>query len=265
MDNLGCEPLLKWAGGKRRLLGDILPFAPTQFKHYYEPFFGGGALFFALVPAQATVSDANPDLINAYIQVRDNLDAVLKCLRTMENSEADYYRVRESTPRVPATQAAKFIYLCNLSFNGIYRQNLRGKFNVPYGHKTTRPPFDESRLRQIKNALKGVEILSADFEEAAVGARKGDFVYFDPPYTVAHGNNGFPKYNAKIFSWADQKRLASVALQLKTMGCRVLVSNAYHPSIHTLYQEFKVHMIDRYSVMAASGEFRRPVRECLFY
>lgn len=258
-------PLLKWAGGKRRLLSHITGLAPTRFATYYEPFLGGGALFFALAPQNALLSDVNSDLILMYTQVRDNLDEVLTRLRRMPNSEADYYRVRASSPRHPAVRAARLIYLCTLSFNGIYRQNLRGEFNVPYGYKTHVEPCDVEKLAQISEILQGREIIEADFENAVETAGRGDFAYFDPPYTVAHENNGFVKYNAKIFSWSDQERLASLALRLKRRGCSVLISNADHPSIRSLYRRFDVYPISRHSVMSASSEFRRPVNECLFY
>jgi DNA adenine methylase len=238
---------------------------PAKFSRYYEPFLGGGAVFFSLLPHAATLSDTNGELVQMYVQVRDSPDKVLSCLRRMPNSEEDYYRIRSMKPRTEAGRAARFIYLCTLSFNGIYRQNLHGEFNVPYGYKTHINPCDAAMLDRISESLQGKTLLDGDFEKATSTAGKGDFVYFDPPYTVAHGNNGFIKYNAKIFSWADQKRLASVALRLKKAGCKVIVSNADHASIRELYSGFEIRMIERHSVMAASSEFRRPVRECLFY
>jgi DNA adenine methylase len=258
-------PLIKWAGGKRRLLHDIAEMVPARFSRYYEPFLGGGAVFFSLLPPAATLSDTNGELIEMYTQVRDCPEEVLSRLRRMPNSGQDYYRIRSMKPRTSAGKAARFIYLCTLSFNGIYRQNLKGEFNVPYGYKTHLNPCDALVLEKISGSLQGKTLLEGDFEEATSTAQEGDFVYFDPPYTVAHGNNGFIKYNAKIFSWADQKRLASVASRLKKAGCSVLVSNADHSSIRELYSDFQTHVIERHSVMAASSEFRRPVRECLFY
>jgi DNA adenine methylase len=258
-------PLIKWAGGKRRLLSDVRQFLPRDFSRYYEPFLGGGALFFSLLPTVARLSDANRELIEMYIEVRDNVESLIGALRRLRNSEEDYYRVRASVPRTGAGKAARLIYLCTLSFNGIYRQNLRGEFNVPYGYKTHLKHYEIDRLRETSMCLQGREILNQDFERAVGNARAGDLVYFDPPYTVAHGNNGFVKYNAKIFSWDDQKRLARTALRLKRLGCHVIISNADHPSIRELYPEFDVHEAERFSVMSASSEFRRPVRECLFY
>jgi DNA adenine methylase len=258
-------PLIKWAGGKRRLLSEILGVAPPRYSGYFEPFLGGGALFFSLLPAVATLGDTNSELIQMYTQVRDHQDKVLQSLRKMRNSSEDYYRIRSMRPRADHCKAARMIYLCTLAFNGIHRQNLKGEFNVPYGYKTHVNPCDESALKKVSDCLKGKTLLEGDFEQTVSTARKGDFVYFDPPYTVAHGNNGFIKYNAKIFSWADQERLAKVALRLKDAGCGVVVSNADHPSIRKLYPDFQVLVIERHSVMAASGEFRRLVRECIFY
>jgi len=259
------SPLIKWAGGKRRLLAEIRQFLPDRIKRYYEPFVGSGALFFSLLPPSAQLSDANQELIEMYIEVRDNVESLIEALRRLRNSEDDYYRIRAAAPRTQATKAARLIYLCTLSFNGIYRQNLKGEFNVPYGYKTRLRHYDIDRLREASSHLQGRDILYGDFERAVEGARHGDLVYFDPPYTVAHGNNGFVKYNAKIFSWDDQKRLARTAQRLRRLGCCVIVSNADHPSIRELYPEFQVHVIDRFSVMSASSEFRRRVKECLFY
>ena len=227
--------------------------------------FGGGALFFSLRPKSALLSDSNPELINAYVQVRDNLGAVVQHLRRMPNKEEDYYRIRGCAPSSLAGRAARLIYLCTLSFNGIYRQNLQGEFNVPYGGKTHLNPCDLARLSQTSESLRGRDLRPDDFEQAVRQARRGDVVFFDPPYTVAHGNNGFVKYNAKIFSWADQVRLAKVASRLKRIGVNVIVSNADHPTIRELYGQFAVKVIDRHSVMSASPDFRRPVRECLFF
>jgi DNA adenine methylase len=265
MANTDIAPLIKWAGGKRRLLADIRQVCPEDFGRYFEPFFGSGALFFSLLPGNAQLSDVNSELIEMYTEVRDNVKGVIDALRRLHNSEEEYYRVRSALPRTPATKAARFIYLCTLSFNGIYRQNLKGEFNVPYGYKTHLKHCDTEHLREVSGYLQDREIIREDFEKAVHAAQAGDFVYFDPPYTVAHGNNGFVKYNAKIFSWDDQKRLARTALRLKRLGCYVVVSNADHQSIRDLYTDFEVNIIERFSVMSASSKFRRPVRECLFY
>jgi DNA adenine methylase len=258
-------PLLKWAGGKRSLLNRILPLIPPCFGRYYEPFLGGAALFFALEPKEAFLSDKNADLIHAYSQVRDKPDLVIRALRKLKNSRRDYYHIRASTPRSDAGRAARFIYLITLAFNGIYRVNLNGAFNVPYGYKKHLDPCDEEGIRRASSLLSKAVIRDLDFEEALAEATAGDLVYLDPPYTVAHGNNGFVKYNAKIFSWEDQLRLARVASGLAARGCGVIVSNADHSSIRKLYSGFETIIVERNSIIAASSEFRSRVSERIFF
>ena len=262
---LPLRPFLKWPGGKRDLLKHITPMMPASFNRYLEPFVGGGAVFFALQPQKAILADRNAELIQCYTQVRDHPTEVINCLKQMPNSKDDYYRIRGVTPISEAERAARFIYLVTLSFNGIYRVNLRGEFNVPYGYKTQLIPCQETAINTASRALSNVVLRTADFGDTLAKAKKDDFIYLDPPYTVAHSNNGFLKYNARIFSWDDQKKLAKVALKLATKGCHVIVSNADHPEIHKLYKDFSVRIIERPSVIAASKEYRRKVKECLFY
>ena len=257
-------PLLKWPGGKRSLANEILSHFPDAFGKYFEPFVGGGAVFFALRPNRACLSDVNEELMNCYRVVRDDPYALLSVLRTFENSEDMYYKVRSSTPRAPARRAARLLYLTRLSFNGIYRVNLRGVFNVPYGHKTHLEPYDEAAVLCTSQALQSARLLSADFERATEDARDGDLIYFDPPYTVAHANNGFVKYNEHIFSWSDQVRLAETARHLCARGCTVVVSNAAHVSLRALYPDVKTQTLQRYSVISASAVHRRKISELLF-
>lgn len=259
-----AQPLIKWPGGKRALAQTILQFVPATFGTYYEPFFGGGAIYFALQPADAILSDTNVELINAYIQVRDNPVNLAKALRALKNTEFDYYQVRASKPRTEIRKAARMIYLTRLSFNGIHRVNLRGEFNVPYGHKIHLQTINEEQLYTITHVLRHAEFRVGDFEEITESAGQGDVAYFDPPYTVAHANNGFVKYNERIFSWEDQQRLANHSRRLANRGCRVIVSNADHPSIHKLYKGFHCHLIERPSVIAASSIHRRQITECVF-
>jgi DNA adenine methylase len=259
------SPLIKWPGGKRKLLKHILNLLPISFGAYYEPFLGGGALFFALQPRTSCLSDNNNDLINYYIQVRDNVKEVISQLNNFKNTKEDYYKIRSEIPQNNITRAARLIYLTTLSFNGIYRTNLKGEFNVPYGHKTHLLPCETLKLRIASSALSLTQLCCQDFEESVTNARKGDLIYFDPPYTVAHDNNGFLKYNEIIFSWNDQIRLANIANKLARRGCKVIVSNADHISIRPLYDNFKLKIVERPSVIAASNKFRRQIRECLFY
>lgn len=258
-------PLLKWPGGKRSLLKHILPLLPESFNRYYEPFAGGAALFFALQPGVAVLSDNNPDLINCYIQVRDHPEEVIAHLKKLKNTEHDYYKIRGKVPTGEAAKAARFIYLLSLSFNGIHRSNLKGEFNVPYGRNTNSQFCNPVKIQAASVALSSAELRCEDFESAVADAKSGDVIYIDPPYTVAHGKNGFIKYNAKIFSWDDQIRLANLARDLVNRGCKVIVSNAHHSSILNIYKDFKLEVIRRTSTIAASGEFRCQIEECLFH
>ncbi len=259
-------PLLKWAGGKRWLaprLADVISCA--KFPRYFEPFCGGAALFFQLAPKQAILSDTNKDLINCYKQIRDDPETVIAALRRHKNTKRDYYAIREMRPRCESTRAARMIYLTTLAFNGIYRVNLRGEFNVPYGYKKHVIPCDVERIREASRQLRCARLIVGDFEDVTANAVANDLLYFDPPYTVAHGNNGFLKYNEKILQWEDQLRLACVATSAAERGCWVIVSNADHPSVRKLYTHFTRERIHRASIMAASAADRRNVTESIFH
>ena len=258
------QPLLEWPGGKRNLTAEIMRRFPREFGTYYEPFLGGAAVFFALDPAAAVLSDLNADLINCYQVVRDDPLGLAKVLRGFRNNQEAYYEIRSYQPRAPVRRAARLLYLTRLAFNGIHRVNLRGEFNVPYGHKTHLDSFDLDAILRASQALQGVQLQVADFEVATASATAGDLIYFDPPYTVAHANNGFVKYNERIFSWADQIRLADHARKLCELGCTVVVSNAHHESVKKLYGSAKIINIERYSVISAASQFRQKITECVF-
>lgn len=259
------EPLLKWPGGKRKLLTHLSAFLPSKFERYFEPFLGGGAFFFGLQPSASILSDINNELIECYEVVRDHPDHVIEYLSRQEGTEEWYYSVRSSCPATKVERAGRLIYLLTLSFNGIHRTNRKGQFNVPYGHRPHLHPKDPEEIRSISKALRNAILRCGDFASTVADAGAGDLVYFDPPYTVAHGQNGFLRYNAKIFSWDDQHRLASTARDLVSRGCHVIVSNADHPSITDLYQGFSVARVARYSTIAADQQHRRLVSECIFY
>ncbi len=259
------SPLVKWPGGKRLLLREILPIIGEDLGRYFEPFLGGGAVFLAVEPKKAFLSDSNPDLINLYKQVRDKPQELIERLGELRNSEADYYKIRETIESDEVRSAARLMYLTSLSFNGIYRLNLRGQFNVPYGQKPKKQHFNSTQIMLISNALRETTLSSQDFESAVKSAKSGDTVYFDPPYTVAHGNNGFLKYNEKIFSWSDQVRLAEVFRKLDRRGCRVLVSNAAHDSVKDLYSKYEIIAVQRASLIGASKESRKPIFEYLIH
>jgi DNA adenine methylase len=232
---------------------------------YFEPFLGGGSLFFSLCPTQARLSDANEELIRAFVSVRDEVEKVIDHLRRWEYDELSYYKIRSSKPRSNSGAAARFIYLNKTCFNGLYRVNKRGEFNVPFGrHGDSLLVCDRTQLRSASQALQNARLRAEDFEEAVKEARAADVVYFDPPYTTAHTNNGFIEYNARVFSWADQRRLAAVAGRLAEKGVTVVLSNAWHPSIRDLYgPRFRPYRIRRHSTIGATPSRRFATSELL--
>ncbi len=260
----GSQPLVKWTGGKRFLTTILTELLPEKRGRYFEPFCGGAAFFFALQPEKATLSDTNEELINAYKVVRDDPTELYAAAKKLRNGKETYYEVRKSSPSTDIERAVRFLYLCQLSFNGIYRVNLKGEFNVPYGYKTSVIPFREDHILRCSKILANAELLVSDFAEVTSQAVADDVVYFDPPYTVMHSNNGFVKYNAKLFSWEDQKRLAVEAQRLADLGAKVIVSNARHKSISDLYPKFDEVVVERHSVIAASGAKRGQIEESLF-
>jgi DNA adenine methylase len=256
------HPFLKWPGGKRLLAPALIRLIPRVFGQYIEPFVGSGALFFALQPDRAVLSDTNEQLIECYQEVRDNCDEVIAELGRLRNSKLDYYRNRKANPTQPAARAARFIYLIKLAFNGIYRVNRStGRFNVPYGWRTEREVLHEDQLKAASRILRHVQTVHCDFEHALKTAKSGDLVYLDPPYTLAHTNNGFVRYNQRLFSWADQLRLARSAAELAARRVHVIVSNAPHASIIKLYPGFDRMRLKRSSQIAADPLYRGSVTE----
>jgi DNA adenine methylase len=257
-------PFLKWAGGKQWLAQRLIPMIRSNAGRYIEPFLGGGSIFFSARPKNAWLSDRNQDLVGTYQAVKKDAEAVIRRLRTFSYTEECYYRVRDSRPRSSAGEAARLIYLNRTCWNGLYRVNRRGDFNVPMGSFENEPDFVvASRLREAEKALRGVRIRCLDFEDACELAEAGDTVYLDPPYTVAHGENGFLRYNELVFTWEDQARLAESAQKLRRKRCRVIVTNADHSSIINLYAGFSIARVSRRSLVASNASKRRAVTELL--
>jgi DNA adenine methylase len=257
-------PFLKWPGGKRWLVSQHSDWFHSRDGRHIEPFLGGAAAFFHSLPASAILTDANSELIATYEAVRADPHGVLKHLRHHQRRHSDsyYYSMRDRVPRSPVTRAARFIYLNRTCFNGIYRVNLKGVFNVPIGTKSSVIlPTDD--FEAIATLLKGVKLATRDFAQTIKLVKERDVLYIDPPYTVKHNNNNFVKYNERIFSWADQIRLSKCALHAAEGGARVLISNADHPYVRELYrqsiwQQITVH---RFSKLASFSKNRRPTTE----
>ena len=256
-------PFLKWAGGKRWFADRCLHLIPTDYNRYIEPFLGSGAMFFALRPREAILSDLNLDLIDCFRAIRDAPDKVAAKLAVHHrlHDKDHYYATRSAKPDDPIERAVWFLYLNRTCWNGLYRVNRRNEFNVPIGTKTTVVlPNDNFPL--ASRILSETALHHQDFEATLDLAREGDFVFVDPPYTVKHNLNGFLKYNDKIFSWADQMRLRDAVVRAAGRGALVLVTNANHASIREIYHGVgHQHVVGRASVLAASSAYRNKTEE----
>ncbi len=232
-----CTPFLRWAGGKKWLLKELHKYLPpTGFNSYHEPFIGGGSVFFYLNKQSAYISDLNKDLIETYISVQQEVDSVIEYLKTFKNTKEDYYHIRNKNFRSTAKRAARFIYLNQTSFNGIYRVNLQGKYNVPYGNRSNMN-FEYNNLKRASQALQNTIINHGDFANIINNVREKDLVFLDPPYTVTHNNNGFIQYNKKIFSIEEQYRLSEIIDKIKKIGAYYILTNAAHPKIREIFDK----------------------------
>lgn len=265
MSEIGRAPFLKWPGGKRWLASEIRRRIGKVENTYYEPFLGGAAVYFALAPGEAVLADINRDLIELYRAMRDS-PAVLRghlAVHQANHNRRYYYQTRAACPSDAIERAAWMLYLNRTCFNGIWRVNCEGVFNVPMGTKTS-VVFDGESFDEISEALKGAALHDQDFERTIEMAGRGDVIYADPPYTVTHNDNGFIKYNDKIFSWEDQIRLRDALRAALKRGGRIVVSNANHESIRKLYSGFgNLDVIPRHSVIAGAGDKRSPTSELL--
>lgn len=260
-------PILKWAGGKRWLFKETnLPNIP-KYNRLVEPFAGGAAAFFTLNPTAAWLNDLNEELISVYRAVAIDWRAVVRLLTDYQSKHSSdfYYKMRSCSPTSQSARAARFIYLNRTCFNGLYRVNLKGVFNVPIGTKSSvLLPDDDFEV--ASNLLKKAQLTSFDFEEVIEKTQSGDFVFADPPYTVKHNLNGFIKYNEKLFSWSDQVRLKDCLFRARDRGVHILLSNADHQSVRELYSGSNFMAgVERQSVMAASALRRKSTTELLVW
>ena len=246
-------PILKWAGGKGRLLPELVERVDRagEFGRYHEPFLGGGALFFELyrsdrLPAGgAYLSDVNPNLMAVYEGVREDVEAVIELLKAHREAHCKehYYAVREEVPEGLPAQAARIIYLIRTCYNGLYRENKGGKFNTPMGDYKNPVILDADNLREAAKALQQAEIATASFEEILHHAAPGDFVYFDPPYVPVSDSAKFTSYAKNGFGEKEQRLLAETMRKLDEKGVKVLLSNSMTPLIQELYQRFTVDTV----------------------
>ncbi len=267
---VAVRPFLKWAGGKRQLLPRILTLVPPRVRTYVEPFLGGGALFFALAARRrfkrAVLGDFNGELIGCYEAVRDDVDAVIKKLAGLRNTRDVYYEVRGQNPErlKPAERAARLIYLNRCGFNGLYRVNSDGLFNVPFGRYARPTICDPGRLRAASRALADVELVRGDFASVLRGRRLGadDFVYLDPPYVPISKTASFTAY-AGGFSMKDQERLAQLLRRLAARGVPAVLSNSDCADTRRLYDGLAVESLPARRAINSVASRRGPVAELL--
>jgi DNA adenine methylase len=266
---LKVKPFLRWAGGKSWFVKKIDEFLPISINNYFEPFLGGASIFIhlkskGLIQGDSYLSDSNNNLVNAYNVLSSDPRALIKKLSSYENTKEYYYKIRDSKFNSPIEKAAQFIFLNRTSFNGIYRENLKGEYNVPYGNKKYKELFNELNLLKVSKLLKETTISSFDFMDIKPLIKKGDFIFLDPPYTVAHKHNGFVKYNQKIFSWEDQIKLKEFVVYLIKIEVNFILTNASHDSIDSLYKGIGKHYyLNRPSVIGGKNAKRDMYEEII--
>ncbi|AEG16007.1 DNA adenine methylase [Desulfofundulus kuznetsovii DSM 6115] len=258
------RPPVKWAGGKSQLILQFEPLFPKrEYSLYVEPFVGGGAIFFHLLPPRAVLIDSNDELINFYLVVRDNLEALLQDLRRHENTAEYYYRIRALDPGqlTPVERASRFLYLNKTGYNGLWRVNSQGKHNVPFGRYKNPKIVDEPNLRLVSEALKRAEIICGDFSRVLDCADRGAFVYLDPPYHPLSETANFTSYTPDAFGEDDQRRLAEVFRELDRKGCLVMLSNSDTPFIRELYKNYDIQVVYAKRAINCRADKRGPISE----
>ncbi|KAB8317612.1 DNA adenine methylase [Tolypothrix campylonemoides VB511288] len=262
------RPFLKWAGGKSRLIQQYFNYFPIDFKNYYEPFLGGGAVFFHLLHhkiSKAILTDINAELITTYRCVRDNVEELINLLKEHEiqHSKDYYYRMRTTIESNELKKAARLIYLNKTCFNGLYRENSKGEFNVPIGRYKKPNICDLSNLRLASTALQSAEIEVRSFEEVLNYGKNKDFVYFDPPYYPVSSTSNFTSYSRYAFDENEQCRLRDVFVELAERGVKVMLSNSDTSFIRNLYKDFHIYTISAGRAINSNAKKRGKINELL--
>jgi DNA adenine methylase len=257
--NPTARPILKWAGGKQQLLSQLIPKTPDTFKKYIEPFFGGGALFFALNPGYAIISDSNPEIINLYQTITSDVDTLIDILKKSNTDKENYYKIRAQDISCLSNieKAARTIYLNRTCFNGLYRVNKSGQFNVPYGYYKSHKVCHPEELRAASAILKNCEILCGDYKDILKKyAEEGDFIYLDPPYLPISKYSDFKRYTKEQFYEEDHAELANEVRRLHSLGCQVLLTNSNHPLVYDLYDGFGIEVFQTRRNISKNGKNR---------
>ncbi|MBU1093344.1 MAG: DNA adenine methylase [Firmicutes bacterium] len=270
------QPFIKWVGGKRQLLEDIKERMPSSFNSYFEPFVGGGALFLDLQNSITTISDYSKELIDAYITIRDFPFELMKELDNHEKEHAKspseyFYSIRELDRKDNwkdtsiLSKTARFIYLNKACFNGMYRVNKKGYYNVPFGKKNIVSTYNEDNITSLSEYLKkgAVKILNCDFEETVANAKKGDFIFFDPPYDLINKDT-FDSYTKDGFGVEGQKRLSEVAHELDIKGCYVMITNHNTPLINELYSDFNIDVVSVKRMINSDASKRNGIETIIY-
>lgn len=267
------QPFTKWTGGKRQLLPVIRELMPKTYNRYFEPFVGGGALFFDLAPKDAVINDFNAELINCYQQIKDNPQELIEILKVhQEYNSKEYYLDLRSADRderidmmSEVQRAARILYMLRVNFNGLYRVNSKNQFNAPYGRYKNPKIVDEELISAISVYINNnqLEIKVGDFEKAIVDVRTGDFVYFDPPYIPLSETSAFTSYTHEGFSFADQVRLRDAFKRLSDTGAYVMLSNSSSALVEELYKDFNIHYVEATRTNGAKSSSRGKISEII--
>lgn len=268
LQDASVSPFVKWAGGKSQLI-EYMKF-PARFRTYHEPFLGGGAVFFGLQPRSAFLSDVNEELTNCYRVVKENVEKLISALKQLagDYSEEEYYDVRAQDPTSldPVDRAARFIFLNRTCYNGLYRVNREGKFNVPFGRYKAPRIRDPEGLRSASQVLQHAIVKTRDFRDALKLVEPDDFVYLDPPYMPVSKTSNFTEYTSKSFTWSDQEALAEAAVGLRDeVRCFILISNSFQPKVKSLYERlgFRIRHVTALRVIGSRPSSRGRINELL--
>lgn len=267
--NGAARPFLKIPGGKTLALKQFEKYFPSNYRRYFEPFVGGGAVFFHLKPKNAFISDLNEETINCYLIVRDFVDFLIVMLKKHVYEKDYYYKIREWDRRPNFKQltdlerASRFIYLNKTCFNGLIRYNKKGQFNAPFGDYTNPKICDEENLRAVSNALQDTEIYCCNYSKILDHVKTTDFIYLDPPYSPISKTSDFTSYTKQGFSKIEQLKLRKVVDHLTIIGCKIMLSNSDNDLIRTLYKKYEIHEIEMPRMINADATKRQKINELL--
>lgn len=273
--DIQARPFLKWVGGKAQLLSQFEQYYPKDFNNYFEPFIGGGALFFNLSPTKAHINDVNATLISTYKNIKNKPEEVMKILKKLENEYKNrneenqkelFYKIRDEFNNTSNTELKKSAYLIFLNktcFNGMYRENSKGGFNTPFGKAKNPTILDRENILLVSKVLKHTKLTSVSFEKAVAEAKKGDFVYFDPPYHPLTETAKFTSYHKDSFTKEDQLKLRDVFDELDKRGCYVMLSNSHTPFINEIYKKYRRETVMANRAINCKASGRGKIKELL--